>query len=84
MKTVIRKIGRKAFVAVPQSLLVLMGVKANDPIDIKVEDGRLVIAAFNRDPRAGWADESKAIAAAGDDKLVWPEFGNDDDKHWKW
>jgi antitoxin MazE len=37
-----------------------------------------------RDPRAGWAEECKALAAAGEDKLVWPEFGNDFDKDWEW
>ena len=30
-------------------------------------------------PRAGWADASRALAEAGDDALVWPEFANDDD-----
>lgn len=29
--------------------------------------------------RVGWARASRAIAAAGDDKLVWPEFGNEAD-----
>jgi antitoxin MazE len=34
--------------------------------------------------REGWAEDSKAIADAGDDKLVWPEFPNEDDKFLEW
>jgi hypothetical protein len=30
--------------------------------------------------RAGWAEASMAIATAGDDALVWPEFPNEDDR----
>jgi antitoxin MazE len=84
MKTTIRKIDRRTFVVVPRSMLSRIGAKAHDLVDIKVEGKRLVITASSHDPRAGWADESKAIAAAGEDKLVWPDFGKDSDKYWKW
>lgn len=35
-------------------------------------------------PRDGWAEASKAIAEAGDDVLVWPEFGNSGDGQLVW
>jgi hypothetical protein len=35
-------------------------------------------------PRAGWAAASKALAEAGDDKLVWPEFPNPEDDELEW
>jgi uncharacterized protein (DUF433 family) len=34
--------------------------------------------------RANWAPNSKALAAAGEDALVWPEFGNEDDDQLVW
>lgn len=34
--------------------------------------------------REGWAEASQAIAAAGDDQLVWPEFANIEDDSWTW
>lgn len=33
-----------------------------------------------RNPREDWARDSQRIAEAGDDALVWPEFGNEDDR----
>jgi hypothetical protein len=37
-----------------------------------------------RRPRTGWAEASQKIADAGDDALVWPEFGNDEDGDLRW
>lgn len=37
-----------------------------------------------RCPRAGWAEASRKIAEAGDDALVWPEFGNAEDEDLVW
>jgi antitoxin MazE len=34
--------------------------------------------------REGWAEVSKAIVAAGDDTLVWPEFANEGDAEFEW
>jgi antitoxin MazE len=85
MKTSIRKVGNSRGVIIPKPLLAEIGVGADDAVDIKVKKGKLVIAPIKgRDPRAGWAEASKAIREAGDDKLVWPEFGNEADKDLKW
>jgi antitoxin MazE len=43
-----------------------------------------VLAPVKQHPRAGWADAAKRIAEAGDDSLVWPEFGNRGDDELKW
>jgi hypothetical protein len=37
-----------------------------------------------RGVRDGWAAAAKAIAEAGDDVLVWPEFGISTDDEWYW
>jgi antitoxin MazE len=84
MKTAIRKMGNSHGVIIPKPLLAEIGAKLNDHVDMKVENGRLVIAPLGRDPRAGWAEECKAIVAAGEDGLVWPEFGNKDDDKLVW
>jgi DNA-binding transcriptional LysR family regulator len=34
--------------------------------------------------RQGWAEDSRKLAEAGDDRLVWPEPGNEDDGRWQW
>ena len=84
MKTAIRKVGNSHGVIIPKPLLAEIGAKANDRVDMKVEGGRIVIAPIRRDPRAGWADECKALREAGEDGLVWPEFGNEDDDKLVW
>ena len=84
MKTAIRKMGNSHGVIIPKPLLAEIGAKANDRVDMKVEAGRIVIAPIRRDPRAGWADECKSLREAGEDGLVWPEFGNEDDDKLVW
>ena len=51
-----------------------------DPDDFGTAEGD----EAKRRPRAGWAEASRAIAAAGDDALVWPEFGNAEDEGLAW
>jgi antitoxin MazE len=84
MRAAVRKLGNSSGVIIPKSLLVELGISAGDEMDLTAEEGRIVLAPVRRQPRAGWADASKAIAAVGDDKLVWPEFGNADDETLDW
>ncbi len=82
--TAIRKMGNSQGVLIPKPLLKEMGIKTGDNVDMSVERGKLVIVPRKRKLREGWAEDSKAIAAAGDGGLVWPEFANDGDKDLKW
>lgn len=84
MKTAIRKMGNSQGVIIPKPLLQEIGAKAGDQVDLTVRAGKIVIAPVSRDPRAGWAEDSKRLAAAGEAGLVWPEFANDADKDLKW
>ena len=40
--------------------------------------------SLKRNPREGWAKDSRCIAEDGDDVLAWPEFGNEGDEEWVW
>ena len=84
MKSAIRKMGNSHGVIIPKPLLAEAGVKAGDQVDVVVKAGKIVIAPLQGDPRAAWAKECKALADAGEDGLVWPEFGNEDDKNLVW
>lgn len=84
MKSAIRKMGNSHGVIIPKAVLEEFGARANDAVDVKFKKGKIVISQAERRPRTGWAEDSKAIAAAGDGGLVWPEFGNDGDKDLKW
>ena len=84
MKTAIRRIGNSHGVVVPQPLLKEIGAKAGDRGDVKIERGRIVMVPPKRKAREGWAEASKAPAAAGEGRRVWTGFGNDWDKEWTW
>jgi antitoxin MazE len=51
---------------------------------LSLDDDRIVLTPARRHARTGWADAAKRIAAAYDDALVWPEFGNADDADLEW
>jgi antitoxin MazE len=80
MRVALRKMGNSSGVIIPKPLLAQIGAQAGGDVDIAVEKDRIVIQAIKGGPRERWAEASQAIAEAGDDVLVWPEFGNDDDQ----
>ena len=84
MRSAVRKMGNSSGVIIPKPLLVEIGAKAGDDVEMSVESGRIVIAPIHAHPRADWARDARRIAEAGDDELVWPEFGNADDGALVW
>lgn len=83
MKTAIRKMGNSQGVLIPKPFLTQIGMEMGD-VDIDIENGAIVIRKLAKKPRDGWAEFSQEIAVAGDDKLVMPEFANEDDKELVW
>jgi antitoxin MazE len=65
-------------------MLAELGVAAGDAVDLLLEDGRIAITPVRRRPREGWAEAFRELAEAGDDALVWSEFGNDEDADLTW
>ena len=84
MRSIVRRMGNSSGVIIPKPLLVELGVRAGDDIDIGLRDGNIVIAPVKRHPREGWSEAAQAIAAAGEDDMVLGEFGNADDTELAW
>jgi len=82
MEVAIRKMGNSHGVLIPKPILVQLGLEGS--VDLRVRDGVLEIRPVARRPRAGWAADAQAVGAAGDDGLVWPDFGNADDDTLAW
>jgi len=84
MQAALRKLGNSAGVIIPKPVLAELGLAAGDAVDMRLEDGRLILVPVRPARRSGWAEASRAIAAAGDDAPAWPEFGNagDADRTW--
>jgi len=71
MKTTLRKMGNSQGILIPKPLLAEVGLQTDDPVDIKVKKGRIVITPMERISRAGWADDGKSLNAAGQIGLFW-------------
>jgi antitoxin MazE len=82
MITEIRQVGNSRGVIIPKVMLKEAGLERE--AEIVVERDTIVLRKPRRNPRHGWAEASRKIAAAGDDKLIWPEFGNRNDEALKW
>ena len=82
MRIAIRKLGNSQGVILPKPLLAQAGLV--DEADVRVENGAIILRPVKRLPREGWAEASRWIAAAGDDGLKWPEFGNECGEDLKW
>ena len=82
LKTIIRPMGNSRGVIIPKPLLVQAGLE--DEAEMTVEDGAIVLRKPAKSVRAGWAQAAQALAAAGDDQLVMPDFANDGDAELEW
>ena len=82
MEVAIRKMGNSQGVLIPKPILAQLGFEGT--ADLQVRDGVLEIRAIRRNPREGWAEAAREIAAQGDDALVWPEFANEGDAELVW
>jgi antitoxin MazE len=85
MQTSLRKMGNSTGLIVPRALLKEIGASAGTPMDVRIEDGK-VVATPLRHPREGWAEAAAAVAAAEEDpdEAAWRGFGNDGDAELTW
>ena len=84
MKASIQKIGSSAALLLSEPTMAAAGVAIGDEVDVTVVGTSIIVRPKGFNPREGWAEDSKRIAALGDDKLVWPEFDDDPDNEWTW
>ncbi|MBC7484077.1 MAG: AbrB/MazE/SpoVT family DNA-binding domain-containing protein [Rhizobacter sp.] len=81
MEVAIRKMGNSQGVLIPEPILAQLGLEGT--ADLQVRDGVIEIRAVKRNPREGWAEDARRLAAGGD-VLVWPELANEGDEALVW
>lgn len=82
MKAKLVRIGNSRGVRIPAKVIEQCGL--GEQVELTVE-GNTVVIAPARKPREGWEKSFSAMAEAGDDELLWPEFPNEfDEKEWTW
>jgi antitoxin MazE len=82
MRTTIRKLGNSQGVLIPKPYITQLGLE--NEIEMDIEGDTIVLRKPRGNAREGWAEASKAIAAAGEDELVLGEFGNAGDVELEW
>jgi antitoxin MazE len=82
MITAIRRVGNSRGIIIPKPMLKDAGLEKE--AEVALEHGAIVLRKPRRNPRQGWAEASRRIAQAGDDKLIWPEFANRADEDLQW
>lgn len=82
MKATLRKMGNSQGVIIPKALIAQFGFEGE--IELTVTPDGIMLAKPQVQARAGWAAASQALVEAGDDALVWPEFGNEADQELAW
>jgi len=80
MRGALRKIGNSSAIIIPELVLTAIGLTVGDSVELTVQNGRLLVEAVRR-ARAGWAEDARRIAEAGDDGLVLGEFGDAGDEY---
>lgn len=82
MCVAIRQIDNAKGLIIPAAMLLQAGLEAE--AELTGEDGALVLRPPAKQPHSGWTRVSQALAQAGDDVLLMPEFANEMDKELVW
>lgn len=82
IKTRLIQIGNSQGLRLPKAILNL--AQLSPELEVEVREGALIVRGRRR-PRAGWAEEAKALHARGEDQLLDPltptRFDRDE---WQW
>ncbi|HQZ71466.1 MAG: AbrB/MazE/SpoVT family DNA-binding domain-containing protein [Anaerolineae bacterium] len=82
MRTRLIGIGNSRGIRLPKPLIEQVGL--GDEVDLRVEDGNIVISAV-RAPRAGWAEAAARSAATEGSALLDPPTPTRfDESEWQW
>ena len=82
MKAKLVRIGNSRGIRLPKPLIEEAGL--TDEVDLRVDDGTIVIASA-KERRAGWAAAAERAHASGDDSLLGDTMGTRFDREeWQW
>jgi antitoxin MazE len=84
MHSAIRKMGNSSAIIIPKPFLNEIGAEIGEIIDIRVENGQIIITPLNIYPRSSWAKDAKNIARTETTDSYWADFSNSDDANLAW
>jgi antitoxin MazE len=86
MQTSLRKMGNSAGAIIPKSILDQLKLPLGAKIDVRLEDGKVILEPVKRQVREGWEEGARAVAAAGmtDEEREWLDLPSDFNDEWEW
>lgn len=84
LKTRVSRIGNSQGIRIPKVIIEQLGF--GEEVELEVQADQLVVRAVHT-PCAGWDEQFKAMATAGDDQLLVPGVSSPtqwDEREWEW
>ncbi|HKX77058.1 MAG TPA: AbrB/MazE/SpoVT family DNA-binding domain-containing protein [Novosphingobium sp.] len=76
LRTTLRKMGNSTGLILPKPILDQLGLSSGAKMELRLEDGKVIVAPVKRKVREGWEEAAKLIGAEGltDEEREWLEF----------
>ena len=75
-------IGNSKGIQIPKAILDQCNIR--DQIELEVENGRIILEPVQENPRQGWDDAFREMAANSDDSLLISESVDIEMDDWEW
>ena len=82
MQVNVVQIGNSKGIRIPKAIL--DQCRIGDQVELEVEEGRIILEAIKRKPRAGWEEAFREMAENRDDALVVDDSIDLDMDQWEW
>jgi antitoxin MazE len=86
MQTSLRKMGNSTGAIIPKSILDQLKLPLGAKIDVRLEDGKVILEPVKRQVREGWEEDAKRIGSLPltDEEREWLEFDEPVPGDWEW
>lgn len=86
MQTSLRKMGNSAGAIIPKPILDQLGLAMGAKIDVRLEDGKVILEPVKRKVREGWEEDAKRIGQLPmtEEERDWLEFYDPIPGDWEW
>lgn len=86
MQTSLRKMGNSTGAIIPKSILDQLELPLGAKIDVRLEDGKVILEPVKRKVREGWEEGAKMLGALGftEEEREWLDMPSDFDDEWEW
>lgn len=86
MQTSLRKMGNSAGAIIPKAILDQLKLPLGAKIDVRLEDGKVILEPVKRKVREGWEEDARRIGQLPmtEEERDWLEFDDPIPGEWEW